>query len=148
MIKSIVYASFSLAVAIDIDSIAASSSSSSSHYLQSSPVIQNHIHQNVVHRTLRDLHTTTHHQNNNNNQQQQYERFTQDTATNESCPGTAMLWKINNIETGKHVGFGVGTMHLPKDVVLTQGSYDSILAAIAGMFLLMNILIYAQFCLM
>ena len=130
MIKSIVYASFSLAVAID--TIAASSSWSK--HLQS-PVIQNYIHQNVVHRTLRDLHTTTHHQNNNNNQQQKYERFTQDTATDESCPGTAMLWKINNIETGKHVGFGVGTMHLPKDVVLTQGSYDSILAAIAGMFL-------------
>ena len=133
MIKSIVYASFSLAVAIDIDSIAASSSSSSSHYLQSSPVIQNYIHQNVVHRTL-NLHTTTHHHNNNQQQQQHYERFTQDTATDESCPGTPMLWKINNIETGKHVGFGVGTMHLPKDVVLTQGSYDSILAAIAGMF--------------
>ena len=141
MIKSIVYASFSLAVAID--TIAASSSWSK--HLQS-PVIQNYIHQNVVHRTLNPQ--TTRHQNNNNNQQQKYERFTQDTATDESCPGTAMLWKINNIETGKHVGFGVGTMHLPKDVVLTQGSYDSILAAIAGMFLLMNILIYAQFCLM
>ena len=135
MIKSIIYTSFSLAVAvIDIDTtIAASSSSlSSSHYLQSSPVIQNHISQNIVHRTL-NLHTTAHHQNNIDNiqQRQQYERF---TATDESCPGTPWLWKINNIETGKHVGFGVGTMHLPKDVVLTQGSYDSILAAIAGMF--------------
>jgi len=51
---------------------------------------------------------------------------------NEDCPGTPYLWKIVEDATGKHVGFGVGTMHLPHDVVLTEASYNSIRSAIEG----------------
>lgn len=48
----------------------------------------------------------------------------------EDCPGAPFLWKIIEDATGSHVGFGLGTMHLPLDVVLTDRSYGSILAAV------------------
>ena len=38
--------------------------------------------------------------------QQHKHRFTQ---VEEDCPGTPLLWKIND-ESGKHRGFAVGTM--------------------------------------
>jgi hypothetical protein len=53
-------------------------------------------------------------------------------AVDDDCPGTPFLWKIVEDATGEHVGFGVGTMHLPYDVVLTEASYNSISSAIEG----------------
>ena len=50
----------------------------------------------------------------------------------ESCPGTPFLWKIIEDATGDHVGFGVGTMHLPPDLALTDEAWDSISSAIEG----------------
>ena len=35
--------------------------------------------------------------------------------------------------TGKHVGFALGTMHLPVDLVTNPEAYESIKAAIEGM---------------
>lgn len=56
-------------------------------------------------------------------------RRIQDEAT---CPGTPFLWKIIENDTGNHVGFGVGTMHLPADIITTEEAYDSIISAILG----------------
>ena len=50
----------------------------------------------------------------------------------DDCPGTPFLWKIVQNATGEHVGFGVGTMHMKKDVVLTEASWTSTLSAIEG----------------
>ena len=50
----------------------------------------------------------------------------------DDCPGTPFLWKIVENATGEHVGFGVGTMHMPFDVVLTEPSWNSIRSAIEG----------------
>ena len=50
----------------------------------------------------------------------------------DDCPGTPILWKIVQNATGEHVGFGVGTMHLPYDVVLTEASWNSTRSAIEG----------------
>ena len=47
-----------------------------------------------------------------------------------SCPGTPYLWKIIENESGEHVGFGIGTMHLPAELVLTDDAYESILHAV------------------
>ena len=50
-----------------------------------------------------------------------------------SCPGTPFLWKIIEDATGNHVGFGVGTMHLPADIVTTEEAYGSIISAVSGL---------------
>ncbi|KAL3791538.1 hypothetical protein ACHAWO_009745 [Cyclotella atomus] len=47
------------------------------------------------------------------------------------CPETPYLWKIIENDSGKHVGFGLGTMHVPSDLILSDGSYSSIFSAIA-----------------
>lgn len=47
-----------------------------------------------------------------------------------SCPGTPYLWKIIENESGEHVGFGIGTMHLPAELVLTDDAYGSIINAV------------------
>lgn len=52
-----------------------------------------------------------------------------------SCPGTPFLWKIIEDSTGNHVGFGVGSMHLPGDVVSTEEAYYSIISAIGGVYI-------------
>jgi hypothetical protein len=52
-----------------------------------------------------------------------------------SCPGTPFLWKIIEDATGNHVGFGVGSMHLPGDVVSTEEAYYSIISAIGGVYI-------------
>lgn len=49
-----------------------------------------------------------------------------------NCPGTPFLWKIIEDVTGSHVGFAVGTMHLPADIVSTEEAYYSIISAIGG----------------
>ena len=48
------------------------------------------------------------------------------------CPGAPFLWKIVETDSGKHVGFGLGTMHLPPDLVLTEEAYASIINAVEG----------------
>ncbi|KAL7426703.1 hypothetical protein ACHAXH_000427 [Discostella pseudostelligera] len=48
----------------------------------------------------------------------------------ESCPGTPFLWKIVENSTGNHVGFGIGTMHLPPDLVTTNKTFDSLISAV------------------
>lgn len=48
----------------------------------------------------------------------------------DTCPGTPFLWKIIKDETGEHVGFGLGTLHLPVDLVLTDNAYASIINAV------------------
>ena len=84
----------------------------------------------MVHRTLGiNAATPNNVQSQPQPQRQQLERFTE---TDVDCPGTPMLWKITEDSTGKHVGFGVGTMHMPADVVVTEGAYNSLLSAIAG----------------
>jgi hypothetical protein len=50
-----------------------------------------------------------------------------------SCPGTPFLWKIIEDATGNHVGFGVGTMHVPADIVTTEEAYGSIISAVSGL---------------
>ena len=50
--------------------------------------------------------------------------------TEDTCPGTPYLWKIIKDETGDHVGFGLGTLHLPADLVLTDNAYASIIHAV------------------
>ena len=50
--------------------------------------------------------------------------------TEGTCPGTPYLWKIIKDETGEHVGFGLGTLHRPIDLVLTDNSYASIKSAV------------------
>lgn len=47
------------------------------------------------------------------------------------CPETPYLWKITENDSGKHVGFGLGTMHLPPELVLSDDAYASIFSAIA-----------------
>lgn len=56
-------------------------------------------------------------------------RMQQDEA---NCPGTPFLWKIIDDATGNHVGFGLGTMHLPSDVVTTEDAFFSIVSAVNG----------------
>eukprot|EP00985_Skeletonema_marinoi_P013310 scaffold6578_cov141-Skeletonema_marinoi.AAC.8 len=46
------------------------------------------------------------------------------------CPGNPFLWKIIEDESGKHVGFGVGTLHFPSDLALTDDAYGSIIHAV------------------
>mmetsp|Transcript_8298 Transcript_8298/g.13693 ORF Transcript_8298/g.13693 Transcript_8298/m.13693 type:complete len:437 (-) Transcript_8298:124-1434(-) len=48
----------------------------------------------------------------------------------EDCPGTPFLWKIIDDKSGNHVGFGLGTLHLPVDLVLTDHAYASIIHAV------------------
>ena len=50
--------------------------------------------------------------------------------TEDTCPGTPYLWKIIKDETGDHVGFGLGTLHQPVDLVLTDNAYASIIYAV------------------
>ncbi|KAL7477618.1 hypothetical protein ACHAW6_003416 [Cyclotella cf. meneghiniana] len=50
--------------------------------------------------------------------------------TETDCPGAPFLWKIVEIDSGEHVGFGLGTMHLPPDLVLTEEAYASIIHAV------------------
>lgn len=52
--------------------------------------------------------------------------------TETDCPGAPFLWKIVEIDSGEHVGFGLGTMHLPPDLVLTEEAYASIIHAVEG----------------
>jgi len=49
-----------------------------------------------------------------------------------NCPGTPFLWKIIENDTGSHVGFAVGTAHLPADIVLTEEAFGSIISAVVG----------------
>lgn len=58
--------------------------------------------------------------------------FGEPDSSEEDCPGAPFLWKIVEDATGKHVGFSLGTMHLPHDVVTTADSLASIHHAIAG----------------
>lgn len=48
----------------------------------------------------------------------------------DNCPGTPLLWKIVDNESGNHVGFGLGTIHLPTELVLKDSSKESIMNAI------------------
>jgi len=50
----------------------------------------------------------------------------------QSCPGTPFLWKIVENSTGNHVGFGIGTMHLPPDLATTNKTFDSLISAVEG----------------
>mmetsp|Transcript_18713 Transcript_18713/g.29375 ORF Transcript_18713/g.29375 Transcript_18713/m.29375 type:complete len:273 (-) Transcript_18713:1110-1928(-) len=59
-----------------------------------------------------------------------YARAESHSTEDEDCPGTPFLWKITEDNTGKHVGFGLGTMHLPANLVTTPAAYASIKAAI------------------
>ena len=59
----------------------------------------------------------------------QLPRRTQDE---ESCPGTPFLWKIVEDATGNHVGFGIGTIHLPPDLAVTDEALISIVNAVEG----------------
>ena len=69
-------------------------------------------------------------------------RRIQDEST---CPGTPFLWKITEDATGNHVGFGVGTMHLPADIVTTDEAYDSIISAIGGDYFSFQCLLISSF---
>ena len=48
----------------------------------------------------------------------------------DDCPETPFLWKIVENESGNHVGFGLGTMHLPAELVLSDDAYFTIFNAI------------------
>ena len=70
---------------------------------QQQPAILQHIHHDMVQKALNLPSPTT-----NGIVQQHKHRFTQ-VEEDEDCPGTPLLWKIND-ESGKHRGFAVGTM--------------------------------------
>ena len=99
------------------------------------PAASVHVHRHLVGRALRDGEDVPRRTTNNKVGARLPRRgqAVDDTAFgSEECPGTPMLWKIVETSSGKHVGFGLGTMHLPVDVVTTDGAYASILAAIEG----------------
>ena len=48
----------------------------------------------------------------------------------QECPETPFLWKIIDDESGNHVGFGLGTLHLPPELVLSDDAYASIIHVI------------------
>ncbi len=54
------------------------------------------------------------------------------TQNEASCPGTPFLWKIVEDATGNHVGFGIGTMHIPPDLAVTDEALVSIVNAVEG----------------
>lgn len=121
MVKTLSFISTALISASTAFSAAAAAS-----YSQE-PAILHHIHKDMVHRTL-GINAATPNNVQPQPQRQQFERLTE----TDDCPGTPMLWKLTEDSTGKHVGFGVGTMHMPADVVVTEGAYNSLLSAIAG----------------
>ncbi|KAL9187382.1 hypothetical protein ACHAXT_001485 [Thalassiosira profunda] len=97
------------------------------------PAASVHVHLQNVARALRDGEDVPRRTTNNyaDAGRPRREQAVDDTAFgSEECPGTPLLWKIVENASGKHVGFGLGTMHLPVDVVTTDGAYASILAAI------------------
>ena len=69
---------------------------------QQQPAILQHIHHDMVQKALNLPPPAT------NGIVQHKHRFTQ-VEEDEDCPGTPLLWKIND-ESGKHRGFAVGTM--------------------------------------
>lgn len=138
MAKTLSFISTALISASTAFSAAAAAAAAS--YSQE-PAILHHIHKDMVHRTL-GINAATpnnviHQLPQPQRKRQQFERFTE---TDEDCPGTPMLWKITEDSTGKHVGFGVGTMHMPADVVVTEGAYNSLLSAIEGKLIKLYIL--------
>ena len=134
MAKTLSFISTALISASTAFSAAAAASASYSQ----EPAILHHIHKDMVHRTLGiNAATPNNVQSQPQPQRQQLERFTE---TDVDCPGTPMLWKITEDSTGKHVGFGVGTMHMPADVVVTEGAYNSLLSAIEGKLIKLYIL--------
>ena len=46
------------------------------------------------------------------------------------CPGGAFLWKIVRDETSEHVGFGLGTIHVPTSEATSEESLASIMNAV------------------
>ena len=83
-------------------SISALSGITAATTFQQQPAILQHIHHDVQ-KALNLPSPTT-----NGIVQQHKHRFTQ-VEEDEDCPGTPLLWKIND-EDGKHRGFAVGTM--------------------------------------
>jgi len=81
-------------------SISTISGTAAAATFQQQPAILQHIHHDMVHKAL-NLPS-------NGVVQQHKHRFTQ-VEEDEDCPGTPLLWKIND-EDGKHRGFAVGTM--------------------------------------
>ena len=102
--------------AISLAAIGAADASSS--HFNKSPAAVNQLHHQLVRQTVRDVLPL------------RQNRLLQDEATEENCPGTPFLWKIIEDATGRHAGFGVGTMHLPFDIVATPEATASIMAAI------------------
>lgn len=51
-------------------------------------------------------------------------------AETENCPETPYLWKIIENNSGSHVGFGLGTMHLPAELILSDDAYFTIFNAV------------------
>lgn len=125
----------------------------------SSPALVHRLHHDTIRQALRDVlpqpkgslprrRADVSEQNNGErNVDSQLRRHVQAT---DECPGTPFLWKIFEDSSGKHVGFGVGTMHLPRDVVATPEAYKSIEAAIGGKLVIERrrcIIIIVQSCL-
>ena len=48
----------------------------------------------------------------------------------DNCPGGAFLWKIVRDETNEHVGFGLGTMHVPTSEATSKETLASIMHAV------------------
>ncbi|EJK70746.1 hypothetical protein THAOC_07868, partial [Thalassiosira oceanica] len=46
------------------------------------------------------------------------------------CPGGAFLWKIVHDETNEHVGFGLGTVHVPTSEATSEATLASIMNAV------------------
>jgi len=93
-----------------------------------SPAILHRLHHHLVHQQLDDVIRPRQDEGHRRATDQQLHRDTQ--GTTDECPGTPFLWKIIDDDTGKHVGFGLGTMHLPHDVVTTPEAFESIKSAI------------------
>ena len=120
----------SLTSTIGAITLAATGAAGSASHLHA-PLAVHHHHQLSIQEKLRDVMPQQHRQLQHAQQSEQNQRHTFATAPDD-CPGTPFLWKITEDATGKHVGFGLGTMHLPLDVVTTQAGYISIEAVITG----------------
>mmetsp|Transcript_37403 Transcript_37403/g.79798 ORF Transcript_37403/g.79798 Transcript_37403/m.79798 type:complete len:154 (-) Transcript_37403:2245-2706(-) len=140
--KMLFHAPSTIGALISFFSLAGIGTVGASH-LQPSPVAQNHFQRRLTQRKLRDasLPRSRHAEAAaagedewNEDARRRLRLRDSHAASNatEDCPGTPFLWKISEDATGKHVGFGLGTMHLPVDVVTTDHAYSSIKAAIEG----------------
>jgi len=97
------------------------------------PVAQHRVHRRLIQEKLRDVEfPRPRSQLSTQGQGQRHVQVTTPYNSTDDCAGEPFLWKITEDATGKHVGFGLGTMHLPVEVVTSVDGFNSILAAIEG----------------